>query len=215
MTPNNELTHIQEKVFSPNVSLEEQRNIIYSLLEKTDIVSIKGKKYINKRGYRKIALCLNISTQVVKETRIIDGENFIYDFTVRAVTALGRYTEASASCASNEREFNHLQNDVRATSQTRATNRAISDLIWLWEVSFEEIEKPQWEHQSSTEGFQWDLQEEDFIPPTAKQRGFLIKLVEERYEDEATRASLYMRIDQLSKQEATKAISDMLNNGEF
>lgn len=215
MTPNNELTHIQEKVFSPNVSLEEQRNIIYSLLEKTDIVNIKGKKYINKRGYRKIALCLNISTQVVKETRIIDGENFIYDFTVRAVTALGRYTEASASCASDEREFNHLQNDVRATSQTRATNRAISDLIWLWEVSFEEIEKPQWEYQSNAEDFQWSFQEEDFIPLTAKQRSFLIKLVEERYMDEATRASLYMRIDQLSKQEATKAISDMLNNGEF
>lgn len=125
----NELTYIEEKVFSPNISLEEQRNIIHTLLEKTDIISIKGKKYINKRGYRKIALCLNISTQVVKEARIVDGENIIYDFTVRAVTALGRYAEASASCSSDERDFNHLQNDVRATSQTRATNRAISDLI--------------------------------------------------------------------------------------
>lgn len=131
MTPNNELVHLEEKVFSPHVSLEEQRNIIYGLLEKTDIVSIKGKKYINKRGYRKIALCLNISTQVVKETRILERDTLIYDFTVRATTALGRYSEASASCSSEEREFTHLQNDVRATSQTRATNRAISDLIGL------------------------------------------------------------------------------------
>jgi len=88
MTPNNELANIEEKVFSPHISLEEQKNVIYSLLEKTDIVSIKGKKYINKRGYRKIALCLNISTLVTKETRIVDGDNLIYDFTVRAVTAL-------------------------------------------------------------------------------------------------------------------------------
>lgn len=54
--------------------------------------------------------------------------------------------------------------------------------------------------------------QEEFIPLTAKQRNFLIQLVEERYEDEATRASLYTRIEQLSKQEATQAITDMLNN---
>ena len=54
---------------------------------------------------------------------------FIYEITVRATSPSGRYSEACASCASNERDFTHLENDVRATSQTRATNRAISDLI--------------------------------------------------------------------------------------
>jgi hypothetical protein len=37
--------------------------------------------------------------------------------------------ESSASCSSNERDFNNLNHDVRATAQTRATNRSISDLI--------------------------------------------------------------------------------------
>ncbi len=213
MTPN-ELATLQEKVFSQNTNLTEQQEIIYSLLDSKDIVNIKGKTYINKRGYRKIALYLNISTEVIQEIRIKEDDVLIYDFTVRAITALGRYVEASASCASNERDFSHLENDVRATSQTRATNRAISDLIGIWEIENPNFGPVQEDKKSPSHGPE-NTPEANAIPITAKQRSYLIRLIEERYEDEATRASLFMQIDSMSKSEATKAISDMLSNGEF
>jgi hypothetical protein len=45
---------------------------------------------------------------------------------------------------------------------------------------------------------------------TQKQRLFLIKLIESRYEDERTKAGLLNRINQLSKVEAKQTISRML-----
>lgn len=111
------------------VTETQRKHIMESLLDESDTIVIHRKRYINKKGYRKIALSLGINTEVIREERIKEDDTLIYDFTVRASTNLGRYVEASASCSSQERDFNHLQNDVRTTSQTRATNRAISDLI--------------------------------------------------------------------------------------
>ena len=179
--------------------LAEIDKVKSSILDSKDIVNIKGKKYINKRWYRKIAIAFSISTEVINEQRIIEWEVTIYDFTVRATTPMGRYTEASASCSSEERDFNHLDNDVRATSQTRATNRAISDLVWLWEVSFEEIDNSSNKEIAETKSSTHD-------ELTQKQRTFLIRLVESKYEDEQTRNALYKKIDTLTKQEARETI---------
>ena len=62
-----------------------------------------------------------------KENRINFDTYFVYEVTCRATSPNGRYIEACASCASNEKEFSHKENDVRATAQTRASNRSISD----------------------------------------------------------------------------------------
>jgi hypothetical protein len=76
-----------------------------------------------------MATAFSISTEIVHENRVnLDGY-FVYEITVRATSPSGRYSEACASCASNEKDFTHVEHDVRATAQTRATNRAISDLI--------------------------------------------------------------------------------------
>lgn len=110
------------------------------LLIESDYQTIKGKKCIKKSGLRKLATAFGISTQITHENRVNVGDYFIYEITVRAISPSGRYAEACASCASNEREFNHLENDVRATAQTRASNRAIADLIGSGEVSADEMD---------------------------------------------------------------------------
>ena len=106
-----------QNISQVTITPEQQNYILSQLLSEKDSVMIRGKRFLNRSGCRKIALYLNINTEVIREERkeIEDGV-FIYDFTVRASTPLGRYTEASASCNSTEREFTHLDNDVRATS---------------------------------------------------------------------------------------------------
>ena len=165
-----------------------------NILTEKDLVNIKWKTYINKSWYRKIALALNISIQVVSENRIEKEEYFIYDFTVRATNSLWRYVESSSSCASDEREFNNINHDVRATAQTRSTNRAIADLIWLTEI----IKAP----GVITHSDQWI---------TSKQKSLLTRLVESKYTDTQTRATLYKQIDWLSKDEANTKIKQLID----
>lgn len=111
------------------------------LLIDSDFQLIRWKKCIKKAGFRKLATAFWISTEITRESRVNLDRYFIYEITCRATAPSGRYSEACASCASNERDFTHLENDVRATAQTRATNRAISDLIGTGEISAEEIDE--------------------------------------------------------------------------
>jgi hypothetical protein len=101
-----------------------------------------------------------------------------------------------------------LNHDVRATAQTRATNRSISDLIWLWEISFEEISNI-WNIDSSNKVL--ETANDDTI--TWKQKHLLIKLVESKYQDEQTRNALYKKIDSLSKAEARETIRLLIEEG--
>lgn len=183
-----------------NINIIDIEKIKNTLLDSRDIVKIKWKNYINKRWYRKLAIAFNISTKIISENRIIEDDVIIYDFTVRATSQMWRYFESSASCSSNERDFTHLNHDVRATAQTRATNRSISDLIWLWEVSYEEVVST---HETNIEYIKESNINEKI---TQKQRHLLIRLVEAKYQDEWTRNILYKKIDSLSKNEARNTI---------
>ena len=110
------------------------------LLTPLDYQTIKGKTCIKKSGFRKLACAFWISTEITRENRINFEKHFVYEVTCRATAPNGRFVEACASCSSIEKEFSHLENDVRATAQTRASNRAISDLIGWGEVSAEELD---------------------------------------------------------------------------
>ena len=245
----------------------EYNKLKQMLLTDSDYQTIKWKTCIKKSGFRKLACAFGISIQVTKENRINFDTYFVYEVTCRATSPNGRYIEACASCASNEKEFSHKENDVRATAQTRASNRSISDLIGGGEVSAEEIDQDTHENKKeditppkntsvpyheTPEGknhyanmqnrFQKpivktedpkpeivDIQElEDSEPHmkgfvhknnktyespelmTIKQKNFLIKLIEIRYQDEPTRASLFNRLKSLTKSEARDAIGKML-----
>jgi hypothetical protein len=108
--------------------------------EGTDYLPIQGKPRILKAGWRKVAAAFGISTEIRHEARRdLEAGAFVYEFVVRALAPNGRFAEAAGSCASDERAFSHKQADVRAQAQTRATSRAISDLVGGGEVSAEEL----------------------------------------------------------------------------
>lgn len=211
------------------------------LLTDWDYQTIKGKTCIKKSGFRKLACAFWISTEITKENRINFEKSFVYEITVRATAPNWRFVEACASCSSIEKEFSHLENDVRATAQTRASNRAISDLIGGWESSAEELNDTK-TPTSKTSTYQSQPKAENKNPVqttvqkelensephmkgivhknnttyetqelmTVKQRLLLTKLIETRYKDEPTRATLFNRMLSLTKIEARFAIQKML-----
>ena len=115
------------------------------VLDKDDYVVIKTregpKQYVRKSGWLKYALACNISLQKLEERSEVvqEGGKTVYSFTYRAIAPNGRYTDAVGSASSDEREFTHVDHDPRALAQTRAMNRAISNLIAGGEVSAEEV----------------------------------------------------------------------------
>jgi len=113
------------------------------LLDRTDYQNIGPKRFKKKSAWRKYAKAFNLSCEIIDKIveRGEDGKIQYADFVVRATAPSGRYAEAWASCSRTERTFSHDQ-DIAATAQTRAENRAISDLIGAGEVSAEEMTKP-------------------------------------------------------------------------
>ena len=173
----------------------ELKNLEQKFLDRNDYVNIKWKVYIKKSWFRKLGLILWISTEIVKHDRIEKDKYFIHEYTIRATASNGRYTECSWACASNERTYNHIENDVIATAQTRASSRAISDLLGIWEIFYEDTNNANSNTSNNINN---------------KQKHLLIKLVESKYQDEQTRNSLYKKIDILNKQEATNTIKQLI-----
>jgi len=109
-------------------------------LTPSDYQPIAGHNYIKKSGWMKIALACNVSLEK-REERIEDLESGIrvYHYCYRAIAPSGRFADAVGSASTDEREFTHEVHDVRALAQTRACNRAISNLVGGGEVSAEEM----------------------------------------------------------------------------
>lgn len=101
---------------------------------------VNKKSFKKKSAWRKLATVFNLSVEVIKEERKQYQGYFVHEVTTRAKAMNGRSMDGVGSCASNERGFAHLEHDVRSTAATRATNRAIADLIGAGEVSAEEME---------------------------------------------------------------------------
>lgn len=217
----------------------EYNKLKQMLLTENDYQIIKWKSCIKKSGFRKLACAFWISTEITRENRINFEKHFVYEVTCRATAPNGRFVEACASCSSIEKDFAHLENDVRATAQTRASNRAISDLIGWGEVSAEElsddskslpISQAKTLHPENKNPVPTTVQEDlensephingivhknntTYETPelmTVKQKQYLIKLIEIKYPDEQTRAKLYNRLLSLTKNEARSAIQKML-----
>ena len=119
------------------------------LLDDTDYQVYKQqgeeKRFPKKSAFFKLGRAFNVNTEIInkeeyrhpKTHKIID-----VDYTVRATLPNGRTVVATGSCDRSEKGKNSCSNhDLRATAETRATNRAISKLIGAGEVSWEEISK--------------------------------------------------------------------------
>jgi len=121
-----------------------------AVLTSDDIVHAKVKQrdgtykdvdYINKSGFRKLAMAFDLSDRIIEQTRTDrDDHTFFWRIVVEAQANNGRTAVGVAICDSAERTFYHAEHDVYATAHTRAKNRAISDLIAGGAVSAEEME---------------------------------------------------------------------------
>jgi len=107
----------------------------------------ENKRRVKKSGWLKYALACNLNLEKVDE-REVDKETppgsgnwvTIYHFDYRAIAQTGRYAEASGSASTAEREDSgKMIHDTRSLAQTRAMNRAISNLVGGGEVSAEEV----------------------------------------------------------------------------
>ena len=105
--------------------------------------------FVKKSGWRKIALAYNLGVERVSEEveRDETGMPLRASYTARAVAPNGRTMESTGHCSYDESRFSgprgnksKLENDMRATAETRAKNRAISDLIGMGKVSAEEVD---------------------------------------------------------------------------
>jgi hypothetical protein len=110
----------------------------------------RGKKFVKKSGWRKIARAFNLSVLVLSVDVERDGEGKPVRATTiaRAMAPNGQVSDADGYCSVDEKRFREqrqdsakTENDLRATATTRAKNRAISDLVGMGEVSAEEVEQ--------------------------------------------------------------------------
>ena len=110
------------------------------------ICYIKEKPYLRKSGIRWLATHAGISTKILnheKERHGKDSDKLTWRFWVVATAPNGRQMEAVGACCSDEKKKDQwhgkLENDCMAIAQTRATNRAVLDLLGGGDVSADEI----------------------------------------------------------------------------
>ena len=136
-----------------------------ALVGKDDQQEDGDRVFKKKSAWRKLARFFSISTRVVSsQTTEVENADYtlvdrdsgellqegrtelIATVTVEAYAPWGQRMEAIGTCSTHERRF-HWPNgfqkrwaDCLATAETRATNRAVSNLIAAGEVSAEEME---------------------------------------------------------------------------
>lgn len=204
-------------------------NLFYKMWEflqkEWHLVNIKWKLYPNRIWFRKLAMFLWISLEIVKEARVDLQDYFIYEYSVRAISKDWRFADCSASCSSKEKDFNHLENDVRAIAQTRASNRAISDLLWITDLSSYVLNKSDDNKYKqeyilesdnnttlNTEN-RWfeSIEYKNVNIITERQKKLLEKLILEIYEDSNEQNIFLSWLDELTKSEANQKIKELLD----
>src|SRR3990167_9109895 len=105
-----------------------------------DKQEIQGRTFYKKSYWRKLATFFNLSVEIIKEEKETIGDNVAFYFTCQATAPNGRSAVGTGSCDLKEkRNFTNTLHNARSTAETRAFNRAISNLVGGGEVSFEEM----------------------------------------------------------------------------
>ena len=116
-----------------------------SLIGPNDVQVEGARSFKKKSAWRKLARYFNISVEVVRVDRDVLANHptqaFLATVTARAVAPWGQSFEEVGACCTDEATGRRVITiaDAIATASTRATNRAVSNLIAMGEVSAEEI----------------------------------------------------------------------------
>jgi len=128
-----------------------------------DIQTIAGKEFLKKSYWRKIATFFNLSVEVVEEKWEQLGKTLVWHFTCKATAPNARFAVGTGSCDAYEKAqlkngeyifYNKFKgayesaqpnsiHNIRSTAETRAFNRAVSNLVAGGEVSAEEVNTAQ------------------------------------------------------------------------
>lgn len=114
-----------------------------SLIGPNDVQKDGARTFKKKSAWRKLARHFGISTTVVSVDQRTVGEHYVATVTVKASAPWGQSAEAAGACGGDEATGRRTITiaDAIATAETRATNRAVSNLIAMGEVSAEEMDK--------------------------------------------------------------------------
>jgi len=99
-------------------------------------------RFLKRAGWRKIAFWYGLDLEVMREALERDerGEVIRAHVVARARHPNGRYADGDGGCSRSERGFAKPEHDIAAVAVTRATNRAISNLVGAGDLSAEEMD---------------------------------------------------------------------------
>jgi hypothetical protein len=120
-----------------------------ALLGENDVQIEGTRSFKKKSAWQKLGRYFGISSTIIEQRKgyindAATGESvFVSTCTVRAVAPWGQVGDAVGACGTDEESGRRKITiaDSIATAQTRATNRAISNLIAMGEVSAEELSR--------------------------------------------------------------------------
>lgn len=113
-----------------------------ALIGPNDVQVEGGRSFKKKSAWRKLARHFGISCDVVRiEKDWSPNGDFVATVVARAVAPWGQHYEEVGACSTDEATGRRVITvaDAIATASTRASNRAVSNLIAMGEVSAEEI----------------------------------------------------------------------------
>jgi len=165
MSKTKELAVVEQEaqvVMAPSADVLEQSVLQYQNMKNTldrlmpDQIVQTGSnadgspKLFRRKGYWKaIAQGFTLTVEMVQEDRQEYGDDFGYCVTYKATDPrTGRSADGDGACFASEKAqrrggIGGTEHNVRAHAHTRATNRAISNLVAFGEVSAEELEQGQ------------------------------------------------------------------------
>jgi hypothetical protein len=112
------------------------------LIGPNDVQRDGKREFKKKSAWRKLARHFGISVTLVRiEHHVLESNHFLAIVTARAIAPWGQMFEDAGSCGTDEATGRRVITiaDAIATASTRASNRAVSNLIAMGEVSAEEI----------------------------------------------------------------------------
>ena len=129
-------------------AMTKYQELTEAMLKAEDWQQIPGGRFVKRSGFQKIASGYGVSIEIISENveRADDGSPVRASAVVRATHPSGRYADGSGRCAVTESRFAtqkgraKAEHDIAATAVTRATNRAISNLVGFGQVSAEEMD---------------------------------------------------------------------------
>lgn len=123
-------------------AIREYEALKSAIIQPSDKQRIGNKDHIKKSGWLRIARAFGLTVEPVREEfQTAEDGSWGYAIVVRAVAPNGASMQGDGMCWSTEKDSRQrTRHNVRAHAYTRATNRAISNLVGGGEVSAEEMQ---------------------------------------------------------------------------